>query len=338
MKNIFKILEHDFVWELFENKKLIYFPELKDEKIVKIEIEKKSSDWAKETCLARYEIFFGNGNSKIIRGTASLDGVKKNAWRTMRFLYGRGFDAGDSQIAKPLDFIEPLDLLLYEEAPGKPLSLIIRENNENEITSTLKKAAAWLAKLHSLKFKVNELAAAVFLDAEDYKLIFDEIKKQVPDFNNKLMADGKYDFIKNIKNEQISVVHNDFYPGNIIIEGEIVYGIDIEKGGFGFRFIDLAELWGWFEFPEVIWQPLLAREGEQKFQKIFLEYYCFLCGLDYLKTRQVLNKFLAKIYLDQAQNYATLLLKGWIYFNYTEKDDYKRRIEALILKAGEYLA
>lgn len=335
-KNIFKVINKNYIKKLFENKKLIYFPEQKNKKIIVVEIEKISPNWAKETCLAKYKIFFDDDNFKIIRGTASNDGAKRKMWKIMSYLARRGFGQGDLRIARPLDFISESNLLLYEEAQGVPLSSIVQNGNVLEIEDGLRKAAIWLSKLHELNLEGEKLPTAIFLNTRDYEGVFQKIKKLIPGLKEGLALASELKF-KEILQDKRVLIHNDFYPGNVIISQNIVFGIDFNKSGLGFSLMDIAALFSWFELPDEISDLNFGQKDTDNFQEIFLENYCNLRELDYFKTRQKLNIFLAKVFLDQTHNYSVIATKGWNNFDSLAKKAYQGKIKALIKKTEQYL-
>lgn len=335
-QSIFNAINEGYIDKLFEAKKLIYFFEQGDKKINAIEIEKISPSWAKETCLAKYKVFFGKNDFKIVRGAAGVDSKKRNAWQIMNFLAKQDFTQGDWRIARPLDFISEFNLLLYEETQGISLSAIVQKRDIWEIEAGLKKAAGWLAKLHELNVEKEKLPTAVFLKAQDYKKVFQKIGSFTPDLKNDLALVAELKF-KEISQDKKVLIHNDFYPGNIIINQQVVCGIDFDKSGLGVRLMDAATLFGWFGLPKEISSLNFTRKDVDNFQKIFLESYCYLCGLDYSETRKKLKIFLAKIFFDQAHDYAIMAAKGWDSLDHQAKNNYQEKIKALVKKAKQYL-
>ena len=57
---IFKILEKGFIEELFNERLRVYFPYMGKQKIKEIIIKRISPEWAKESCLAKYQIILEN--------------------------------------------------------------------------------------------------------------------------------------------------------------------------------------------------------------------------------------------------------------------------------------
>lgn len=338
-KKIFKAADKNFIQKLFENKKKLFFPSTQSE-ISEIQIEKISPFWAKETCLARYKIFFGK-EMNIIRGSAKTSRPNKETWKIMKYLYSAGFNKGNLLVAEPVDFIEELNLILYKETPGLPLGevLLSQKPKTQEIIRYLEKAAGWLRKLHTLSCSKKKFRRALFLGKEKYIKIFKKINWFMPDLKDYLPQGKNLEIIDEIwRKEKKSLIHNDFYPGNFIIGKGKFYGIDFDRSGIGPQLMDVAALYGFLEFPKEIWKPNLSEKEIKILQEGFLKTYCKIIPLNYPETRIKLKKFLAKIYLDQVHYYAALAFKGWRFLDNQTKEDFATKIKSLLLKMEEYLS
>ncbi|OGZ34666.1 MAG: hypothetical protein A2174_02550 [Candidatus Portnoybacteria bacterium RBG_13_41_18] len=324
MDGISKILNQNFINELFEKKKLLYFPELKNQNIEKVEIERINPDWAKENILAKYKIVFDNGQIKILRGTAAQNGSKENCWRIMKFLERRAF-----AIPRPIDYLSKINFLLYGEVTGRPLSSIITEK-ENQTDKLLKKAAAWLSELHALKHQKENLHPAVMTDTNGYMLAFEKMTELFPALKNVKPSETKIKLIGEISAERKTLIHGDFYPNNIISGATAkIYVIDFDRSGLGPALTDLAAQIFWFK-------SYCQRKIATDFEKIFLISYCERRGLEYLKTAKELNRFLARICLDQAVYFINICLKGWEFFQTAEKNQSEKKIKNLLNLAKSY--
>jgi thiamine kinase-like enzyme len=332
-KDLFKSANKDFIQNLFETKKNLYFPEIK-ETISEIEIKKISPLWAKESCLVKYKISFGE-KIKTIRGSAKISSSHKDVWETMRYLYSAGFNKGDFLVAKPLDFISESNLILYEEAQGVPLCEILSNpsSKEQEINIYLEKSAEWLKKLHTTCAHIghghNDIRPAFFFGKEKYAETSKKINRVMPDLKKYLPTDKNLESIKKIWNEESeTIIHNDFYPGNFIIGKNKFYGIDFDLSGIGPQLMDIATLYGFLEFPEEIWKSDFSEEKIKIFQQVFLKKYCEISSLDYSRTKEKLKIFLAKIFLDQI-TMAFLTADE-------QKEIFVAKIESLLLKFQKY--
>ena len=349
-KNIFKSLEKDFILKVFQKNKLF-------KNIIDVEIEKKSPDWAKESCLVRYRLSLQEektsfapclcacggfaqtgvsaGREKIIRGTAKIDFSRKNIWKTMQNIYFSGFNKGGLTSPLPVGYIEEINLLLYEEAPGISLTEAFEENKE-EAESKIIEAAKWLVKLHSLPIK--NFKKAVFLGKDGYLKIFKKIKKQIPSLEKDLPSNSCLDVIEQAwKKGKRNVIHNDFYPGNAIFSGNGFCGIDFDRTGTGPFLMDLASMSGALEFPKEIWKSGLSNQESLNLRNAFLSAYCDSRNIDFSDFEPCFRIFMAKIFLDQVHYYASFTFKGWNFIDRETKQGLTLKIKLLLNKAKQFL-
>ena len=335
-EKIFQALDKTFIQKLFERKKKLFFPSIKEE-ISAIEIERTSPVWAKGTCLVRYKILFDNKNQKIVRGTARTHKSKKATFDLMKYLYRNSFSKGDLRIAKPLDFIPSYNLLLYGEAPGVTLIEVIEKENGKKVETILKNTARWLVKLHNLSFDNRKFPKAIFNGFLGYKNIFQKIERYMPELKKDLPPLNKLKFVNQIWRDRKTLIHNDFYPGNSVSDGKNIFGIDFDRAGSGPFLMDLATFYGALEFPKEIWELKISKNQINDFQNIFLKEYCRLRRLDYLKIKKDLRKFLIKIFLDQIYYYTVFTIKGWKFMDKNTKSNFILKIKSLLLKTKQYL-
>ena len=327
---IFKALEKNFVKKLFEKKSSDYFPQ--SNPIKNIGIERISPDWAERTCLARYKILFSDGSLKIIRGTAKVDGSKKWSYKIMKHLYENGFSKGEFQVPRPLDYIDKIGLFLYEEAIGKPFSLILQRNQYSPKFS--KDIARFLFKIHSLK-NIKFKKKALIFTLKDYFKTHRRIKRLFPQAA-KLFPLKKIHLVQEIK-EKFSFIHGDFYTGNLITRENKIILIDFDKTGQGPILYDLASFCACFEFPKSIWPLRLSRVKANKYQDAFLKSYAEMTKWDLSWLKGILNKHLAKVFFNSLNYYTGLAYEGWSVFTKKEKEVYHIQIRDLLEKINQYL-
>lgn len=331
MKKIFKILEKNYIKRIFEKKKNFYFPSLKDKKIIDLQIKKESPDWAERTCLVRYKFFFADGSSKIIRGTAKIDGSKKWSFKIMKYLYEHGFSKNRFRVPKPLDYIKETGLFIYEEAKGNPLSSIIEKNQYSLKFS--QDIAEFLFQIHSLK-NIGFKKKALVFGQKDYLKTYKRIKKIFPQIANFFPIKKLY-LLSELK-EDFSFIHADFYTGNLIINENKIILIDFDKAGLGPILYDLASFCYCFETPKSIWQLHLSRPDINKYQHIFLKSYAEMAGYDLSRLKLILNKYLAKVLLNSLNYYTGLAYEGWPVLKDKEREVYFNQIRDLIEKVNQY--
>lgn len=328
--SILNLLDKKFIQELFCRKKKLFFPSAKGE-ISDIKIEKLSPDWAKRTCLVRYKIFFSDNSSKIIRGTAKIDGSKKRSYKIMSYLYENGFSESRFKVPRPLDYIDEIGLFIYEEAPGEPLSSIIDRNQYSLKFS--QDIAEFLFKIHSIK-NIKPKKKALIFNQEDYLRTYKRIRKIFPQFAE-FFPLQKIHFLQELEGES-SFIHGDFYTGNLIINGNKIILIDFDKAGQGPILYDLASFCYCFEFPRSIWPLSLSKANINKYQHNFLKSYAKMAGWDLSILKLRLNKYMAKVFLNALNYYTGLAEEGWSVLTEKEKRVYFIQIRDLLKKVNQY--
>lgn len=329
MKEIFKILEKEYIKKIFEKKKDFYFPDFKKQKIVDLLIKKESPDWAKNSCLAEYKILFSDGRFKFVRATAHINGSKKRSFEIMKYLYQKSLSGNFFQIPRPLDYLEKTKTLLYEKVEGVPLSILLETKKQKLNELMFGKLAEFLFLLHSIKgikYRVKTFGK------EDYKLIFWQIKKILPEFSKLIPSLKKIAFLEKLK-KPIAFLHGDFYPSNIIF-GEKISLIDFDKSGRGSPFLDLLAFIYWFELPKI--KPLKLSFGEiEKIKEIFLEKYCYLSKINFFKAKKELEKFKIKIFLDCLHYVTILAYHGWEKVDKQLKEEFRESVKKILEKIKE---
>lgn len=333
MKKIFKILEQNYIKDIFEKKKEIYFPSLRNKKIIKIEIKKESPKWAKNSCLASYKIFFSNSNFKTIRGTAHIDGSKERSFKILKFLYQKNPQPDLFEIPKPLDYLRETKTLLYEEIEGISLSLLLEKKRTKSIEKIFEKISHFLFFLHSnkeIKKKVKSLTL------KDYRKTFWQIKKIFPEFLFLIPPLKKISFLKELERPS-DFLHGDFYPSNVIITKKNKIGvIDFDKSGRGHFFIDLSSFFYWFDLPKI--KPLKFSEKEiEKLRELFLKSYCQKRNLDFLKIKEELEKVKVKTFLDCLHYVTILSYYGWKKIDQKLKEEFRESTKNILIKIKKSL-
>ncbi len=325
-QNIARVLEESYIRKIFEKKKKDYFPSLKNKKISKIEIERVSPVWYTKTCLSKYKVFFSDSSFKTIRGSARVDISNRKIFEIMRCLYENGFNKGKFQVPRPLDYIHKTNLLLYDEAEGAPLALILEKG---QLTSRiLKDIAEFLFKLHSFK-KIRRRAKIKKL--KDYEKTFKRINNMFPKLRTEIVPLKKINFLNDLL-EGSSFIHGDFYPGNIIVNHNKIFMIDFDKAGRGSFLEDLSSLSASFEFPKYVWHLNISAKERKKFKQTFLMAYAEAGNMDYSILRKKLKKFSIKTFLKPLYHITDFAWNSWDKIDAQAKMDYFLKIKDLLLK------
>jgi len=321
---IFKAQDPLFIKNLFTKKKRSFFANVADKTIKSIQIEKVSPSWAKDTCLIKYKVTFENHLIKRFRATSSKKESKEDVYKIMQYLYKK------LPIANAVYFDKNHNILFYEEVPGRTLAEIIEKKEKRILSQSLKKAALFLAKLHNLKPK-TPFSKAFFPQSTGYKNVFQKIKTSLPELKKEIPPLEILKFVDKIWENQSVLIHNDLYPGNIIVDKTQLYVIDFDKAGRGPALIDLAAIVASFNFPKEIWQIKLSQRDRTKLQDIFIKTYCKSQHIDFKKTKTQLKKFLAKIFLDQIRYYFLLDYKNLPKMTKQNRRKFGQKIRSLII-------
>lgn len=329
-KEIFKILEKKYVLDLFKKKKNAYFPLLKNKKITKIEIEKKTAEWVKESCLARYKIFFSDSSLKIVWATSKIGESKKRTFETLNHLYSEGFGKGFFRVYRPLDYKKEQNALFYEEAKGKSLELLLEKKKLTPIF--FRKIAELLFRAHSSSFKKNK---AKNLKLKDYKKCFKELRKLAPFYRSIIPSSKKIAFLEKL-DEGDCFIHGDFYPSNTVIDRNRIFLIDFDKAGKGNFLLDLVSFYFWFDLPKI--QPLKLTPKEiEKCRNAFLEHYCRISNLNFPEIKSQLKKFKIKTFLNCLHYVTFRASRGWKKIDKKLKDEFTLSFKNLLKKINQFL-
>lgn len=166
---IFKSLDISYIQPVLEN---IYSKD-----ILEIKIDQNSPTWATSTCLVKYSITFSDNFHSYVRGSASLES-KNSSWETLSALYSKGFSSGNYQVPKPLSYLEEINLLLYEEAPGHRLLELLEDPNSYDYMVGI---AEWLSKMHSLDARSYSQKPALFYGEKGYTDALNWLDKEIPE-------------------------------------------------------------------------------------------------------------------------------------------------------------
>jgi aminoglycoside phosphotransferase (APT) family kinase protein len=150
------------------------------------------------------------------------------AYRLMQYVWNQGMNTDPyNRIVRPIAFLKEWRLLLMSKAPGRSLDSYIHEGNNGRQAGRL--VANWLTKLHSIppvevqpirrtratadigRF-VRELEAAWPNKASEVRAIYDQLLEN---------------FKEPWRGEPV-LLHGDFHPNNVFVDGLQVYGIDFD--------------------------------------------------------------------------------------------------------------
>ncbi len=333
--DIFRAIDPEFVKQRLSEKKDGFFPDCKGKEIEKIDIKRVSPEWAKETCLVRYTIGFGDGVEKVVRGTAKAKSSKVDVWETMVHLHANIDRSNNLSIPRPLEYMEDIGMLLYEEAPGTPLVMLLQSGSQKEKMDAMERCAEWLSWLHGVPVNNEKIPKAIFIGSSGYKKTLKEARENIPEIKDEVIPDGEVDFIDRIWSPVDSIIHNDFYPGNSVVGKKEFFGIDFDRAGYGPPLMDVAALYSFFDFSKSMWPHKMTDDEASELRRVFLEKYCLLNGLDPSETERRMHPFVVKSFLDQLHYYVAFFIRGREFMDDETKSGFSNIIGDILNKIKE---
>jgi len=194
------------------------------------------------------------GISFYIYATSKKHKRIRNRWLFLNYLYNHNFSVPPFLVNKPIIFAEKYNFFLYEERKGKTLFQYIKENKFQELQEGIFKAAQWLLKFHGLKIENQKIFTSNDLIEENEFRHYLEIAR-------KFFPKNYYQKIKKIlfqihnhtklySKKQISLIHGDFQPPNIVFnkKNETLTVIDFEWSAIGDPLSDVGNFLIQFDY------------------------------------------------------------------------------------------
>lgn len=193
-----------------------------------------------------YDLILEGGEILKIRCVANETGERKHAAKILKLLWENGFNKGRFTVARPFGYYPKYNAMFYNNLPGENLTQILKEKKFNEILTNIELSAKWIAKLHNLNLKIPEKLSR----QNDKNQIIDlaksliPLKKYYPDLTKKidLLVEEYFNLQDKIDWQNTVLIHNDFFPGNIIIHKNKIGGIDFVESRMANPLIDVASL------------------------------------------------------------------------------------------------
>ncbi len=229
MNKIYSLLDNEFVKELFTEKVLPHYPQIK--KIEKVEITPyKKMIW--ETTyhvVFSYDLFWKNfrGEEKKIQIVCSAhsEEPRENVLSTLRYLWDKNFPGEEIKLPRPLFFSPEFSATFYRALSGKTLLHYIKKGDKEAITSLVLGAARMFARLHQLpidsnfKFNPNNQRISTVVPGE--KFIYFELAERYKNGECEDLADFYQECVRREEKtfpsaSQRTLIHGDAHPENII--------------------------------------------------------------------------------------------------------------------------
>ncbi len=226
-----KLLDKQYVMDLFKKKVLPLYPDFSGIKRIKI-IPHKDFIWDHTYhVVIEYRTLFVSKDKKLktlpIYCSAHSDEPRKNVYDALQFLWRHGFGRGYYTIPHPLFYSNYFQGTFYRGVEGNNLYAYIRGHDMETIEDMLPKTARWFAKLHALSVgsarnfnRDNSRIATVYPGIPH---ILDRIAEHYPEYRKvferiyELLVAREEKFLDNTKKRWL--VHGDAHPENVIRMG-----------------------------------------------------------------------------------------------------------------------
>lgn len=197
--------------------------------------------------LGKYELTvrLTSGQTKlyVVRGSTDLRNKRLKSYHILKALWETGFNVGPNVVPRPLAYIAPHHLLLYENYPGSSLMQKI-ESGQDEFLKKIETALDWLAAFHQKKPKT--IPEAEYDWNEEKKESEQLIKRLTEKYSNqadrtRLLAQQILKTEQKLLNpDNFSLVHGDFQPNNILLGENQIAVIDFNDAFLYEELFDLA--------------------------------------------------------------------------------------------------
>lgn len=228
MKKIEKLLEEEFVIELFNKEVLPLYECFSSIEKIEINTPKKNIWDGTYHVVFEYITYFIDKNGKEviipIYCSAHSDEPRKNVFTALKYLWENGFCSNRLTIPRALFYSDEFKGIFYRGVEGKNLYRYIRVGNKKEIESIIPMAARWFAKLHKLPVETainfNEENSRIRTVIPGMEGLFNSIKTRYPehlDFYSHVydyFIKSEEEFLNSTKKRWL--VHGDAHPENII--------------------------------------------------------------------------------------------------------------------------
>ncbi len=199
----------------------------------------------------------GSKERLYIRGTAHPSGSRKRAAELISAL-SQGPDEISSRLPEIIGYIDEWNLLVYFQVPGKALENSMTGESKSEFDLLIRSLAEWLAAFH--KFPVSlELPNGQVEEIRRLNRIRGGLKWQQDRAEYLELVDRIESYQKaKLSDSDWRVIHGDFQPHNIIVDGGQFKVIDFNETRVYHPLYDLAsfsvQLWaiGWRNYKKIL--------------------------------------------------------------------------------------
>ncbi len=238
-----KILDEKFIKQLFSKAVQTNYKT----KLSRVTIKVERNFLRKfETLALRFTLYLKNGKRVYWRGNATIhDQSPYYTYRAFTYLKKLGYQ---DMVPLIFDYRKSLNLLYYQEMPGKTIQNLIDTKNIGNLENLVKKTAQLLKKIHQIhpdkkdiplwtkQMEKKERLKEISLVKKSYKnnrgrfqKIFQELERKRQKLSN---------YFNNQKNYRLC--HGDFHPGNVLIHKDKLSVIDFGSARYYEPCFDVA--------------------------------------------------------------------------------------------------
>lgn len=286
MNRVYKLLDKEYLVELFREKVLPHYPDFLDIKKIRI-IEHKRHIWEDTYhVVLEYDTTFSTRDGKPkklpIFCSAHSNEPRKNVYDALSFLWNHGFGQGYLSVPHPLFYSDYFQGTFYRGVSGKHLYYYIKLGDFAEIESIVPKAAKWFAKLHNTPIKEarnfnpenSRIESVLPGIAHTLLRILEHYPEYLPFFTKVfgILNEREKHILKGLDKHWL--VHGDAHPENIIrMSPRKIAVIDFTDICFSDYTRDLGTFLQQFEYMSL--RKGLETEYVDRLKAVFLDTYFF---------------------------------------------------------------
>lgn len=251
----------------------------------------------------------GQKKELVIYSSAHSNESRKQTMANLQLIWEKGIPSAEFQTNLPLFYETGSNAFFYVGLPGINLYHFFHENEPAVIEESIKAIAKWLARLHQLTLGMvnwsHSREQRVIDVAPGRERALERIKQVCPEYYDRFAR--LYGLLEQRelshwpKNENLTMIHGDLHPENVLVNEQGVAIIDWADASLGDPVRDLGSFMQQLSF--MGHRAIDDNDYWQAMQKVFLESYQAEAGIELaadwperLKTYYYFTAFRTAIY------------------------------------------